>query len=369
VTAACDDCLRRSHLLGDLAVSIQGVLSERTRVPVGDSGLLGLSDERLVAAVAPGRADELLEALAGFDPDSLRRLAERRELRPVCRHSGEYPAELLTLADHPAVLFCGGEGSLAALTSEPVVAVVGTRRPSPYGLEVATRLGRDLAVAGITVASGLALGIDAAAHRGCVDAGGRPLAVLAGGADVPYPRRHTPLYRRVRERGLVVSELPPGQPPRRWGFPARNRIMAGLAQMTVVVEAAEPSGSLITARFALYLGRAVGAVPGSVTARRAEGSNHLLSDGATVVRGVQDVLDELYGVGVRAAPRERAAERLAGVDHALLDAVEAGIDPPGLSAAAGLPAREVRAALSRLEVAGLVRRAGVGGYMRTARPR
>jgi DNA processing protein len=145
--------------------------------------------------------------------------------------------------------------------------------------------------------------------------------------------------------------------------------MAGLAQMTVVVEAADPSGSLITARFAAHLGRTVGAVPGAVTARRAQGSNQLLFDGAVLVRDVQEILDELYGVGIRPAGRSGAEPRLDAVEARLLDAVEAGVDLSGLAEVAGLPAREVRGAMARLEVAGLVRRAGFGGYTRTARPR
>ncbi len=370
MSQVCDRCLRRAGLLGLLAGRVQGLLGERTRSPHAMRGaLLALPEEDLIAAVAPNGQVEVLEELDRLEPDALRRRCERLEITPICRHDGPYPADLVALADSPAVLFCRGAGDIGRLTVEPVVAIVGTRNASPYGLDVAARLGRDLAVAGVPVASGLALGIDAAAHRGCVDAGGAAIAVLAGGADVPYPRRHRRLYDRIRERGVIVSELPPGEEPRKWAFPARNRIMAGLAQMTVVVEAAEPSGSLITARFAMHLGRTVGAVPGSVTARRAEGSNGLLSDGAVVVRGVQDVLDELYGVGVRRAPHDCACEGLDRVDLALLDAVEAGVDLAGLSEAAGLPAREVRGALTRLELAGLVRRGGLGEYVRTARPR
>ena len=191
------------------------------------------------------------------------------------------------------------------------MAVVGSRRPSPYGLEMARSLGRGLAAAGIVVVSGLALGIDAAAHRGCLEVAGVPVAVLAGGPDLPYPRSHRRLYAEVVATGLVLSEMPPGQRAFRWSFPARNRLMAGIAGMTVVVEAAEPSGSLITAEFAQDLGRVVGAVPGRVTARMAAGSNALLRDGAAVVRSPEDVLDDLLGAGAasRRAPRRRACGR------------------------------------------------------------
>ena len=179
------------------------------------------------------------------------------------------------------------------------MAIVGTRNPSPYGREVAHSLGRGLGAAGVPVVSGLALGIDATAHRGCLAGGGLPVAVLACGPDVAYPRRHRALHRDVCARGAVLSELPPGVQPFRWSFPARNRIMAGLARMTVVVEAADPSGSLITSDFARDLGRSVAAVPGHVTARMARGTNGLLRDGAVPVTGPADVLDELFGAGVR----------------------------------------------------------------------
>ena len=180
--------------------------------------------------------------------------------------------------------------------------VVGTRRASPYGTEVAYALGRGLGAAGVPVISGLALGIDGTAHRGCLDGGGVPVAVVASGPDVVYPRRHRSLHERVRAEGLVLSELPPGTEPYRWSFPARNRIMAGLARVTLVVEAADPSGSLITAEFAKDLGRCVAAVPGRITSSVARGTNNLLKDGATPISGTEDVLDELFGVGVRRVP-------------------------------------------------------------------
>jgi DNA processing protein len=247
---------------------------------------------------------------------------------------------------------------------------VGSRRPSPYGLEMAGALGRGLAVAGVTVVSGLALGIDAAAHRGCGEAGGFPVAVLAGGPDIAYPRSNRRIHRDVARTGLVLSEMPPGQRAFRWSFPARNRLMAGLAGMTVVVEAANPSGSLITAEFAQDLGRIVGAVPGRVTARMAAGSNALLRDGAAVIRGVEDVFDDLLGAGAGARADEEAAlrrrEALAPELARVLEAVEAGEGIGGVAAAAGISAREARVALARLEADGLVVRGPLGSYERAA---
>ena len=247
----------------------------------------------------------------------------------LCTHATAYPPLLRQLADPPAVLFAAGrEETFAVLREEPAVAVVGTRRASPYGTEVAYAIGRGLGASGVPVVSGLALGIDGTAHRGCIDAGGVPVAVVACGPDVVYPRRHRGLHQRVCELGLVMSELPPGTEPYRWSFPARNRIMAGLARMTLVVEAADPSGSLITADFAKDLGRCVAAVPGRVTSSVAQGTNSLLKEGAAAITGTDDVLDELFGVGVRHAPKVRAA--CAAPDdpvlRAVLDAADAA--PP-----------------------------------------
>jgi DNA processing protein len=355
--SACDACLRRSGLLGKLAPRIAGLLD---RPGSRSSGILALSDEELIDAVAGDGAEALREAMAGFDLARERDELAGRRISAVCRHMGEFPARLADLHDQPAALFCLGE--LPEL--EHAVAIVGARSASPYGLEVAYELGRGLGAAGLTVVSGLALGIDAAAHRGCLDGGGAAVAVLAGGPDVCYPSRHRRLYERIAANGAVVSELPPGVRPYRWSFPARNRIMAGLAELTVLVEAADPSGSLITAEFARDIGRAVGAVPGRVTSRLAAGTNGLLRDGAIPITGAQDVLDELFGAGARllAKPGPPADPVL----RAVLDGIEAGRTLGELAQAAGLDIREARAALARLEADGHVKRTGVGSYERAA---
>ena len=216
--------------------------------------------------------------------------------------------------------------------------------------------------------SGLALGIDGTAHRGCLDAGGVPVAVVACGPDVVYPRRHRGLHQRVCELGLVLSELPPGTEPYRWSFPARNRIMAGLARLTLVVEAADPSGSLITADFAKDLGRCVAAVPGRVTSSVAQGTNSLLKEGAAAITGTDDVLDELFGVGVRHAPKVRAA--CAAPDdpvlRAVLDAAERCTSVEAIARTTGRSAAQTRAALGRLEADGYLVRRDLGGWERAA---
>jgi DNA processing protein len=364
VSESCGACLRRAHLVGFLAPRIADrVVNREALAP----SLLGLSDDELIAAAAPKQAVRAYEFLEAFDPELARGGLARAGVEAVCRHSGSYPELLRSLHDPPSVLFTTSSlDRLAELAGAPTVAIVGARRCSGYAREVAYELGRGLAAAGVTVVSGLALGIDAEAHRGALDARGEAIAVLAGGPDVPYPRTNRSLYDRIRRDGAVVSELPPGVRPFKWGFPARNRIMAGLARITVIVEAAERSGSLITAEFASDLGREVGAVPGRVTARMAAGSNRLLHDGAPVVRGPEDVLDMLFGVGSRPST-PRASERLDEQLRAILDAVEGGETLDTMSQSACLSAADVRAALGRLELLGLVVREGVGTYRRTAR--
>ncbi len=362
----CDRCLRRSRLIAHLAPRITGLLGRRGSRA---AGLLALPDEDLIAAAGGRGKQAAWDQLTGFEAKAERsRLAEAGAFA-VCRHSASYPPQLAELPDPPAALFCVGEPEpLRELRDTPAVAIVGTRRPSPYGTEVAYALGRGLGAAGVTVVSGLALGIDATAHRGCLDGSGTAVAVLACGPERAYPRRHRRLHEQVAERGVVLSELPPGTQAQRWSFPARNRIMAGLARLTLVVEAADPSGSLITADFARDLGRGVAAVPGRVTARMAAGTNGLLRDGAVPVTSTEDVLDELYGVGLRPEPAARAGgpPHLDGSLRAVLDAVEAGAGVDEIVRRTRSSAAEVRAALGRLEAEGHVVRGVLGGWERAA---
>jgi DNA processing protein len=355
--SSCDACLRRAHLLGLLAPRIAGLLD---RPGSRSAGVLALPEHALIQAVAGEAAEEVEDDLAGFDAARARTMLAERRITAICSHRPGFPSQLGDLHDPPGVVFVLGE----LPEPGPSVAIVGARSASPYGLEVAYELGRGMGVAGVTVVSGLALGIDAAAHRGCLDGGGRAVAVLAGGVDVPYPQQNRRLYERIARDGAVVSELPPGVRPYRWSFPARNRIMAGLADLTVLVEAAAPSGSLITSDFARDIGRTVGAVPGRVTSRFAAGTNGLLRDGAVPITGAQDVLDELFGAGVR-----ELAEAELPRDPALrlvLDGVEAGYQLSEIAERAGLAVREARAAVARLEADGLVKRSGLGAYERAA---
>ena len=293
--------------------------------------MLALAENDLIVAVAGPRASEARRFSAAFDPEAACRSLAGRRIEALCPHADGYPTTLLALADVPPVLYlAGGADRLLELTRAPVVTVVGTRTPSRYATEVAYDLGRGLAAAGVTVVSGLAMGIDAAAHRGALAGGGRPIGVLAGGVDISYPKVNRALHAQVAEAGVLVSELPPGLRPLRWSFPARNRIMAALGRLVVVVEAAESSGTLITAEFATQLGREVGAVPGQVTARLSAGSNRLLREGAALIRSPQDALDELLGVGSAGAvgastdgPWRRAARARAAAESRRAECVMA----------------------------------------------
>jgi DNA processing protein len=289
--------------------------------------------------------------------------ARRLGARLLCKGEADYPAALAALADAPPVLWLRGD---ARLLARPAVALVGARNASSLGLRMARRLGEALAAAGVTVVSGLARGIDAEAHRAALPA---TVAVVAGGIDVAYPPEHAALLAGIAERGAVLSEQPPGLEPQARHFPQRNRIVAGLCRAVVVVEAAAKSGSLITARVALDLGRDVLAVPGHPFDARAAGCNQLIREGATLVRSAADVI-EAAGVAAPPAQTGRAHIALPGpvparrplgetaALHALI------LDRLGPSPVAedqlirdlALPAGEVAPELVNLELDGRIRR-------------
>ena len=257
------------------------------------------------------------------------------------------PPLLTAIHDPPTGLFLRGAAE-AELLAQPSVAVVGARACSGYGSAVARLLGRELAAAGLVVVSGLARGVDGEAHRGALEAGGVTVGVLGCGIDRDYPAAHRELARRIAETGLVVSEYGPGVEPAPWRFPARNRIVAGLCAATVVVEARERSGALITADLALEEGREVFAVPGEITSSLSAGSNALLRLGATPLTCAFDVL-ESFGL-TAVLPALALGEAAATVLGAL---AERAARADELVRATGLAAGEVAAALSELELAGV----------------
>jgi DNA processing protein len=285
----------------------------------------------------------------------------------VQRGKPGYPGALGDL-DRRAPRFLYGCGARAALDDWDIAAavtIVGSRRASPYGVAVAEELGHLLGGAGLTVVSGMARGVDAAAHRGALDGGGMTVAVLGGGPDVVYPAGERRLYRRIVETGAVISEWPAGRKPGAGCFPARNRLMAALAQVTVVVEGAQRSGSLITAREAAALGRNVGAVPGPVNSWLSAGTNHLLADGALFVRDAQDVLDSMLGIGMKSV-RGRGSALDPELRQALGLVERGAATCDGVAAALGVAPQHAAIALARLELLGYVRGDPTGRYARTA---
>jgi DNA processing protein len=257
----------------------------------------------------------------------------------------ELPPLLRAIHDPPSRLYLRGDGDPELLT-RPAVAIVGARVCSSYGGQVARMLGRELASAGLVVVSGLARGIDGEAHRGALATDGHTVAVLGCGVDRDYPAAHAGLARSIAERSLIVAEYEPGVEPAPWRFPARNRIIAGLCTATIVVEARERSGALITADFALDEGREVFAVPGEITSSLSAGTNALLRLGATPLTSASDVLESL---GLERP--EPAPPRIGEVAASILDRLPAAVDE--LVRASGLTAAEIAAVLAELELAGV----------------
>jgi DNA processing protein len=291
--------------------------------------------------------------------------------RLVAVHDGEYPKELLDLFDPPAGLFIRGR-DLGGL--RPRVGIVGARHCSPGGQEVASLLGAALARAGVCVVSGGARGIDAAAHRGALEAGGPTLSVMGCGIDVAYPRQNRGLLERIAASGALVSEYPPGVPAEPFRFPARNRIVAALSRAVVVVEGAAGSGSMITADHALEIGREVYAVPGAVTSPLSWVPHALVRDGATLIRGPQDLLADLgLTVSVEDSPTapsmspigSPSAASLDGVERRVWEALTVASPADALARGTGLSLPEVVSALVGLEMRSLVRHVG-GRYERRA---
>jgi DNA processing protein len=287
--------------------------------------------------------------------------AGRLGIEPVAWGDAKYPRQLAAIPDPPLVLWERGN---AGALGETQVAVVGSRAASPYGLEVAERLAAELALHGLVVTSGLARGVDSAAHRGALRSNGKTVAVLGSGVDVVYPPEHASLADRIACHGSVVSEFAPGTPPRSFHFPQRNRIISGLSVAIVVVEASERSGALITAECGLEQGREVMAVPGSILNPRHRGSHALLRDGAAVVETAADVLAQ---IGFATAPAERAAGRTpAGEEDPVLRCMSAGeaYELERLAACCGLQPVALLARLAELELRGAVRRCG-GRFVRS----
>ncbi|HMS62389.1 MAG TPA: DNA-processing protein DprA [Solirubrobacteraceae bacterium] len=368
----CSACARRSWLVARLAGHLEHRRGDRDAI----REVLGLDDRSLIDALGGLLAPAITAEYDGISAPALRAAWTAAGTHALCRHGERYPATLSDLPDAPAVLHVVGDPArLASLLGAPLVSIVGARKASDDGRESARLLGRGLSAAGVTIVSGMALGIDSAAHEGAMEAGANTIAVLACGPERAYPRSRAGLHRRLCGHAAVISELPPGTSPYRWAFPARNRMIAALAQLTIIVEAAERSGSLITADIAISLGRDVAAVPGSPVSWRCAGTNQLLREGAILVRDAVDALDGVAGAGpagfdvtCRAAERQRSAPTIpAGLPGRLRDllaAIDRGEDAVGRHADTPQAVRAVLGDLTELELLGLVQRRAGGRYTR-----
>lgn len=264
--------------------------------------------------------------------------------------TAQWPSEIATISSPPKELHYAGD---IAVLSRPCIAIVGSRQPTPYGERIARELATALVSAGACIVSGMAFGIDAVAHRAALDAGGTTAAVLGAGVDVVYPRSHTALYDQIAQHGVVVSEFPPGKAGFPGCFPRRNRIIAGLCRLTIVVEAGAKSGALITAGNAADFGRNVAAVPGPIDSPQSEGSNQLLRDGAQVIASIADAL----ALAELAAPVKSRPVPALGADEATVwDAVaqHAAATADEVITRTGWPASRALAALTQLEIQGLL---------------
>jgi DNA processing protein len=373
---ACEDCLRRSWLLGILSTRLEYRCKDRGRL----LDLLALDDEELLGAVGGRRREELKARYAQFDPKEDVHRTEGVEA--VCRHHRDYPRALRGAGAPHMLHVAGGVETLRELGSAPTVAIVGSRRATDYGMEMAKSLARGLAASGVTVTSGLGDGIAVAAHAGALEVDGKTVAVTDGALDTGCPARRRGLYARVKERGCVVAELPCSCATRRWCHTARDRIIAGLSGLTIVVEADESASELTVARVAQALGRTVAAVPGRVTSPVSRGTHALLLEDAHLVRGPQDALELLYGVVApprtaparRATPVQRETQALRATParqdteleprlKATLEDVGAGRDTQAKLTAGEEDAGAVLTALSELELMGLLARGDGGRYV------
>jgi DNA processing protein len=363
-TAACGDCLRRSRLLGQLSA----VLDRNCRADGHLFELLALEDEQLIAALGGRRREQLRRDYERPPADPL---GERNAagVCPICVHDPGYP-ELLKRAAHeiaipPVLHVSGGRERLRELMAPPTVAMLGSSRPSAYGLALAARLGRELAASGVVVVTQRLAGIAFAVQQGALDAGGATLLVAGDGLGVPAPRCRRATYDALLRQGCAVSELPLETRGRTWGAAAGVRIAVGLSALVVIVEAREDPRDLRCAQLARRLPRAVAALPGHVSSPASAGCHALLRDGARLIRNSEDVLDLLYGVDAGARQESSAQAEmpwLSQQQQELVRRVGEGVDTIGaLARSAGDPG-EVLQTLSELELIGLLVRVDRARY-------
>jgi len=319
------------------------------------------AEELLTAGLDRKSVEGVQTARRTVNLDIVLQRAEKSGARVLTWESPDYPRNLRNIAAPPPVLFV--KGSLTE-GDEWAVAMVGTRRATAYGKEVARELAAGLAANGVTVVSGLARGIDAVAHRAAIEAGGRTLAVLGCGVDTVYPPEHRELGEAITQHGALVSDYAIGTPPEAANFPPRNRLISGLSKGVVVVEGAEDSGALITTDYAAEQGREVFAVPGNINARSSRGPNKLIQQGATMVLGVNDILEELNLTLVTERKEARAALPADATEQRVLENLTTGpLHIDDLAVQLELPIAQLSGTLALMELKGMVRQIGGMTYV------
>jgi len=357
----------RLHLVPGIGPVIHGELIREFGSP---QGVLDAApaDIRNVPGVGAKLVQQISLAKDSIDVRPQLELCRKNDIQIVARSDSNYPKPLAEIYDPPNMLFCHGD---LQDVDQIAIAIVGTRHASNYGTTIATKLATGLAMAGFTIVSGLARGIDAAAHRAALSAGGRTIAVLGGGLLKMYPPEHSQLAKEIAQSGAVLSESLPMQAPKSGSFPRRNRIVTGLCLGVIVVEAGDRSGALISARMSMEQGREVFAVPGRVDNRMSRGCHRLIRDGAKLVESIDDVLEELgplarpAKIDSQTSVRHPAEMKLSDQEKKVLQAI--GVETTDFDSVVqitGLPAARVLATISVLEVRRLVRRVSGTSFVR-----
>jgi DNA processing protein len=346
----------------------QRVLAELLRAFGDPRALLKASRRELAAVVPPAAVERMLAPIPPDRLDVTRGWLADPSHELVAWDDAEFPRALLDLGDAPPILFIVGRRELL---NRPSLAIVGSRNATPQGIDNARAFAAALSEAGVTIVSGLALGIDAAAHRGALGGGGSTVAVVGTGLDRVYPARHRDLAHEIAERGTLLSEFAPGTPPLKENFPRRNRLISGLSRGVLVIEATLSSGSLITARLAGDQGRDVFAVPGSIHSPFSKGPHKLIREGAKLVETAQDVMEEMKLAGIVAPSLSPPTDVEVGQSHAaLLDAMAHDpVDVDTLIARTRLPADTIAAVLTELELSGRIAALPGGRWQRVSRTR
>lgn len=298
-----------------------------------------------------------------FDPEKKLKEIKRQDIIVLCQESKQYPPQLRNLSDPPICLYIKGKLNRFNFAKNRFFAIVGTRKPSPYGQKIAGNFGYCLSEAGFIIVSGMAIGIDTIAHKASLAAGGKTIAVLGCGVDIIYPAINTPLYNQIIDRGgLIISEFPPGHTVQKGLFIARNRLISGLSQGVMVVEGAKDSGSLITARYAAAQGKEVFAPPNPITSKLSAAPNNLIKQGAKPVTSIKDILEE-FNLPLPLKTKIKAVKNLSPEENRIISLLSKNpLSPDQLVDAADLPISKVLNLLSLLEIKNIITKNTQGKY-------